>query len=124
MPRVLVLVGTRKGCFVLESDADRRDWSVRGPYCEGWPIYHAVHDPASGALYAAAASEWHGAGVWRSDDLGASWEGSSEGLNHGENGLKLSKVSGLTAAHGRLLAGGEAAGIFASADGARTWSLL
>ena len=49
---------------------DRRDWKVRGPFCEGWPIYHAVHDAASGAIYAAAASEWHGAGVWRSSDLG------------------------------------------------------
>jgi photosystem II stability/assembly factor-like uncharacterized protein len=124
MPRVLVLIGTRKGCFVLESDGDRRDWSVRGPYCAGWPIYHAVHDPHAGALYAAAASEWHGAGVWRSSDLGHTWELSSEGLGYGDNGMKLSKVSGLTPAHGRLLAGAEAAGIFASADGGRSWELL
>src|SRR4051795_699017 len=134
MPRVLLLVGTRKGCFVLESDGDRRDWTIRGPYCEGWPIYHAVHDPRSGALYAAAASEWHGAGVWRSDDLGETWTLSSEGLGYpaeaadggGEQGrrLKLSKISGLTPAHGRLLAGAESAGIFASSDGGATWSLL
>ena len=65
-PQVVLLVGTRKGCFVLESDGDRRDWNVRGPFCEAWPIYHAVHDPSSGAIYAAAASEWHGVGVWRS----------------------------------------------------------
>jgi photosystem II stability/assembly factor-like uncharacterized protein len=124
MPRVMLLVGTRKGCFVLESDADRRDWSMRGPYCEGWPIYHAVHDADSGALYAAAASEWHGAGVWRSDDLGETWSVSSEGLQYGNGEMKLSKVSGLTPAHGRLLAGAEAAGIFASGDGGRRWSLL
>jgi photosystem II stability/assembly factor-like uncharacterized protein len=124
MPRVMLLVGTRKGCFVLESDADRRDWSLRGPYCEGWPIYHAVHDADSGALYAAAASEWHGAGVWRSDDLGETWTVSSEGLSYGDDGMKLSKVSGLTPAHGRLLAGAEAAGVFESRDGARSWSLL
>ncbi len=43
---------------------------MRGPFCEGWPIYHAVHDAASGDIYAAAASEWHGAGIWRSSDLG------------------------------------------------------
>jgi photosystem II stability/assembly factor-like uncharacterized protein len=111
--------------FVLDGDADRRDWSVRGPYCEGWPIYHAVHDAASGAIYAAAASEWHGAGVWRSPDLGETWELSSEGLGYDDgNGLKLSKVSGLTAAHGRLLAGAESAGIFESRDGGVTWSLL
>jgi len=125
MPQTVLLVGTRKGCFVLESDADRRDWKMRGPYCEGWPIYHAVHDPASGALYAAAASEWHGAGVWRSPDLGETWELSSEGLSYDDdNGLKLSKVAGLTAVNGRLLAGAEAAGIFESRDGSETWTLL
>ena len=125
MPVTMVLVGTRKGCFVLESDADRRSWKMRGPYCEGWPVYHAVHDPLSGSIYAAAASEWHGAGVWRSADLGETWELSSEGLSYGEGSeLRLSKVSGLTAAHGRLLAGGEGCGVFESRDGAKTWSLL
>ena len=114
-------MGTRKGCFVLESDEDRRDWSVRGPYCEGWPIYHAVHDAESGTIYAAAASEWHGAGIWRSADLGETWQLSSEGLGYGDDGeLKLSKISGLTAAHGRVLAGAEAAGIFESRDGGET----
>ncbi|MDX6553616.1 MAG: hypothetical protein QOH74_2104 [Gaiellales bacterium] len=124
MAKTVLLVGTRKGCFVLESDGDRREWDGRGPFCEGWPIYHAVHDSESGAIYAAAASEWHGAGVWRSPDLGESWELSSEGLTHGDDGVKLSKVSGLTAAHGRVLAGAEAAGVFESRDGGKTWSLL
>jgi photosystem II stability/assembly factor-like uncharacterized protein len=125
MSKTVLLVGTRKGLFVLDGDADRRDWQVRGPFCEGWPIYHAVHDAASGAIYAAAASEWHGAGVWRSPDLGETWELSSEGLGYDDgNGLKLSKVSGLTAAHGRLLAGAESAGIFESRDGGVNWSLL
>jgi photosystem II stability/assembly factor-like uncharacterized protein len=124
MPKTVLLVGTRKGCFVLESDGDRRDWRVRGPYCEGWPIYHAVHDPDSGAIYAAAASEWHGAGVWRSNDLGESWVLSSEGLAYENGDLKLSKISGLTAAHGRVLAGAESAGVFESRDGGATWSLL
>ena len=125
MAMTVLLVGTRKGCFLLESDESRRDWSVRGPFCEGWPIYHAVHDPATGTIYAAAASEWHGASVWRASDLGETWEQSSEGLSYDDgNGLKLSKVSGLTAAHGRLLAGAESAGIFESRDGGVTWSLL
>jgi hypothetical protein len=124
MSQTVVLVGTRKGCFVLESDGDRRDWNVRGPYCEGWPIYHAVYDAESGSIYAAAASEWHGAGVWRSADLGETWELSSEGLSYDDGGQKLSKISGLTVAHGRILAGVENAGIFESSDGAQTWSLL
>ena len=39
---VLVLVGTRKGLFILRSDDDRRSWSLKGPLCETWPINHAV----------------------------------------------------------------------------------
>ncbi|HEV8451810.1 MAG TPA: hypothetical protein VGQ45_10280 [Gaiellales bacterium] len=125
MPRrVVLLVGTRKGCFVMESDLDRRDWRIRGPYCDGWPVYHAIHDHESGTIYAAAASEWHGTGIWRSSDLGETWQLSSEGLGYGEGAeLKLSKVSGLSAAHGRVLAGAEAAGVFESRDGGATWSL-
>src|SRR5438477_5220589 len=123
MPKTLLLVGTRKGLFVLESD-DRRDWRVRGPYCESWPIYHAVYDPDAGTIFAAGASEWHGAAVWRSNDVGETWEWSSEGLSYPENGLKLSKVSSLGAAHGRVLVGAEAAGLFESHDGGVSWSLL
>ena len=55
MAQTVLLVGTRKGCFVLESE-DRRDWTVRGPYCENWPVYHAVLDRDSGTIFAAAAS--------------------------------------------------------------------
>jgi photosystem II stability/assembly factor-like uncharacterized protein len=124
MPKVLLMVGTRKGCFLLESDEARAKWEIRGPFCEGWPIYHAVHDAGSGDIYAAAASDWHGAGIWRSSDLGESWQVSSDGLAYGADSLKLSKVSGLSAAHGRVLAGGEAAGIFESRDGGASWSLL
>ena len=57
MARTVLAIGTRKGCFLLDSDEDRRKWSMRGPLCEGWPIYHAVFDQSDGALYAAAASE-------------------------------------------------------------------
>ena len=123
MPRTLLLVGTRKGCFLLESDADRRDWEVRGPFCEGWPVYHAIHDASSGALYAAAASEWHGSAVWRSPDLGETWTLSSEGLAYEEGGRKLSKVSTLAVSDGRVLVGVEAPGIFESRDGGQTFSL-
>src|SRR5213078_5105994 len=124
MARTVLLVGTRKGCFLLESD-DRRDWTLRGPFCEGWPVYHAIHDPASGAIYAAAASEWHGSAVWRSPDLGETWTHASEGLAYDEEaGRKLSKVSTLAADNGRLLVGVEAPGIFESRDQGATWSLL
>src|SRR5215208_4485235 len=123
MSKTVLLVGTRKGCFLLESDESRRDWRLRGPFCEGWPIYHAIYEPESGMIYAAAASEWHGASVWRSPDLGETWEQSSEGLNYADSGLKLSKVSGLTATNGRLFAGVEMPGVFESRDQGRTWKL-
>ena len=125
MSRTLLLVGTRKGCFVLESDETRRDWDVRGPFCEGWPVYHAVFDAESGTIFAAAASEWHGSAIWRSTDLGETWTHSSEGLAYDESGdRKVSKVSTLSAAHGRVLVGVEAPGIFESRDGGDTWSVL
>ena len=125
MPKTLLLIGTRKGCFMLESDADRRDWALRGPFCEGWPVYHAIHDPATGAIYAAAASEWHGSAVWRSPDLGENWALSSEGLAYDADGeRKLSKVSTLAVKNGRVLVGVEAPGIFESRDDGATWSLL
>jgi photosystem II stability/assembly factor-like uncharacterized protein len=124
MPKTLLMVGTRKGCFLLESDESRAGWKLRGPFCESWPIYHVVHDAETGTIYATAASEWHGATVWRTADLGETWHQSSEGLDYGDTGLKLSKVSGLTAAHGRLFAGAEMPGLFESRDGGETWSLL
>ena len=125
MSKSMLLVGTRKGLFVLDSD-DRRDWSVRGPYCESWPIYHAVLDRDSGTIYAAAASEWLGSAIWRSPDLGETWEHSSEGLGYPEEdgGLRLSKVSHVMPVHGRLLVGAESAGLFESTDGGKTFSLL
>jgi photosystem II stability/assembly factor-like uncharacterized protein len=125
MPQTLLLVGTRKGCFLLESDGDRRDWALRGPFCEGWPVYHAVHDPSTGAIYAAAASEWHGSAVWKSPDLGETWTLSSEGLAYdADGGRKLSKVSTLAVNNGRVLVGVEAPGIFESRDGGASWSPL
>jgi photosystem II stability/assembly factor-like uncharacterized protein len=124
MARMLLLVGTRKGCFVLQSGEDRLEWKLRGPFCEGWPVYHAIYDHDSGSIYAAAASEWHGSAVWRSPDFGETWEHSSEGLGYADGELKLSKVSSVAAAHGRLLVGAEAAGLFDSRDGGQTFSLL
>ncbi len=122
--RIMLAVGTRKGLFLLESDEARRDWDVRGPFCDGWPIYHAVIEPEAGTIYASAASEWHGAGVWRSADMGETWQLSSEGLGYPEGELKLSRVSGLSVAHGKVRVGAEAAGVFESGDGGATWSLL
>ena len=83
-------------------------------------------DAESGTIYAAAASEWLGSAIWRSADLGESWEHSSEGIGYPDEdgGLKLSKVSSVMPAHGRLLVGAESAGLFESTDGGKTFSLV
>ena len=123
MTRMMVMVGTRKGCFLLES-TDRKSWTMTGAHCEGWPIYHAVFGP-DGTIYAAAASEWHGSSIWRSTDLGETWTQSSEGLAYGEDGeKKMSKVSTLSVSDGRIRAGVEMPGLFESRDDGETWALL
>ncbi len=110
---------------MLESEGVRSDWKLRGPLCESWPVYHAIYDAASGTIFAAAASEWHGSAVWRSGDLGETWALSSEGLAFDEEGTrKVSKISSLAVTDGGVLAGVEAPGIFESCDGAESWSLL
>src|SRR5438270_688229 len=102
MSNALLLIGTRKGCFLMESDDDRRKWKLRGPFCEGWPVYHAVYDGSSGAIYAAAASEWLGSTVWRSPDLGETWTQSSEGLSYGEVGFCVHKYGRSSVDGGRM----------------------
>ena len=47
---IRVLIGSKKGAFVLESDSKRRDWRVRGPMCEHWPLTHVVADLADGTI--------------------------------------------------------------------------
>ena len=123
MPSTVLSSGTRKGCFLLESE-NRRDWELRGPSARAGPSTTPCATARPGAIYAAAASEWHGSAIWRSDDLGETWAHSSEGLALRRRAEELSKVSSLAAAHGRVLAGAEAAGIFESRDGGETWSLL
>ena len=118
--RVELLIGTKKGAFILESDEARKKWDLRGPFCETWPIHHLVR-AVDGALYGAAGNAWYGPSVWRSDDDGATWTQSSEGLTYGDDEPKITTIWNLTAANGTLYAGVEPAGLFRSDDGARTW---
>ncbi|MBC7676239.1 MAG: exo-alpha-sialidase [Rhodoferax sp.] len=73
MSHVTILVGTTKGVFLIDGSSDRRNWSLRGPFCGGWPINHVVGDPKTGTIWAAGGDDWHGGGVWRSDDGGENW---------------------------------------------------
>jgi hypothetical protein len=74
MSRVRVLVGTRKGAFVLEADGQRKKWNVSGPHFAGWEIYHVKGSPADPErLFASQTSGWFGQIIQRSDDGGKSW---------------------------------------------------
>jgi photosystem II stability/assembly factor-like uncharacterized protein len=72
--KVRVLVGTRKGAFVLESDGKRKQWKVDGPHFAGWEIYHVKGSPVDpDRLYASQSSGWFGQVIQRSDDAGKTW---------------------------------------------------
>ena len=74
MSQVRVLVGTRKGAFVLTSDGKREQWDVSGPHFAGWEIYHVKGSPADpNRVYAAQSSGWFGQLIQRSDDGGKTW---------------------------------------------------
>jgi hypothetical protein len=137
-----LLVGTTKGAFILTANEDRTEWEVSGPHCDGWPINHMTGDPGTGTIWAGGGGDWHGAGVWRSTDGGATWTLSK--LSSGQMdqwaatdpdfaamigwkdtpapfGDKLHSVWSLHHAHGRLHAGTKPAELLTSTDGGVTW---
>jgi photosystem II stability/assembly factor-like uncharacterized protein len=74
MSKVRVLVGTRKGAFILTSDGKRQQWDVSGPYFGGWEIYHMKGSPVNpNRLFASQTSGWFGQIIQRSDDGGKTW---------------------------------------------------
>jgi photosystem II stability/assembly factor-like uncharacterized protein len=74
MSDVRVLVGTRKGAFVLTADGTRKSWDVSGPLFPGWEVYHVAGSPADpDRLYASPSTGWFGQLIQRSDDGGATW---------------------------------------------------
>jgi len=74
MATVRVLVGTRKGAFILTSNEKRQKWDVSGPHFAGWEIYHLKGSPADpNRIYTSQSSGWFGQIIQRSDDGGKSW---------------------------------------------------
>ena len=140
MAKVRVLVGTRKGAFVLTSDGARKEWDVAGPHFGGWEIFHVKGSPADpNRLYASQWTGWHGQVVQRSNDGGSTWEPvGNEFAYEGATGTHLwydgsqhpwefAKVWHLEPSHDdpdTVFAGAEDAALFRSADGGLTWQEL
>src|SRR5437868_13737567 len=74
MSKVRVLVGTRKGAFILTADGKREKWEVSGPHFSGWEMYHLKGSAADpNRIYASQTSGWFGQIIQRSDDGGKTW---------------------------------------------------
>jgi photosystem II stability/assembly factor-like uncharacterized protein len=103
MSGVRVLVGTRKGAFILTSDGKREKWEVSGPHFAGWEIYHMKGSPLDpNRIYASQTSGWFGQVIQRSDDGGKTWfqpgtppgeQTTPEGMPKGESNKFVYDVS-------------------------------
>ena len=140
MSGVRVLVGTRKGAFVLTSDAKRKDWEVSGPHFAGWEIYHVKGSPVDpNRLYASQTSGWFGQQIQRSSDGGKTWEQVGNSFQYeGEVGehqwydgslkpWEFKRVWHLEPSltdPETVYAGVEDASIFKSSDGGTSWQEL
>jgi photosystem II stability/assembly factor-like uncharacterized protein len=140
MARVRILVGTRKGAFVVTSDGDRRAWKVEGPHFGGWEVMHVHGSPADpDRIWASQWTDWHGQVVQRSDDGGRSWEPvGNEFRYEGEPGThqwydgtphpwdfkRVWHFEPSPDDPDTVYAGVEDAAIFRSTDGGQSWSEL
>jgi photosystem II stability/assembly factor-like uncharacterized protein len=140
MSAVRLLVGTRKGAFVLTSDGTRKDWKVSGPHFAGWEIYHLKGSPVNPErIYASQTSGWFGQQVQRSDDGGATWEPVGKDFNYeGAPGThqwydgtqhpwEFKRIWHFEPSLGdpdTVYAGAEDAALFRSMDGAQSWQEL
>lgn len=131
MPRLQILVGTRKGLFMLGADKARRNWTIDGPHFLGESVNHAVLDPRDHRTLLAAVKAGHlGPTVFRSEDSGKTWKEAATPpafakAAHGAEGESVSHVFWLTPGHAtekdRWYAGTSPSGLFVSDDGGRNW---
>ena len=140
MSGVRVLVGTRKGAFVLSSDGRRERWDISGPHFPGWEIYHVKGSPADpDRLYASQCSGWFGQVIQRSDDGGATWApvGNEfrydgvpgthlwyDGTPHPWEFARVWHLEPSLSDPDTVYAGVEDAGLFRSSDGGNSWQEL
>jgi photosystem II stability/assembly factor-like uncharacterized protein len=140
MSGVRVLVGTRKGAFVLTADAKRARWDISGPHFAGWEIYHLKGSPADPhRLYASQSSSWFGQLIQRSNDGGKTWEpvgnkfvydgvpGTHQWYDGTPHPWEFKRVWHLEPSltdPDTVYAGVEDAAMFRSSDGGQTWQEL
>ena len=140
MSGVRVLVGTRKGAFILTSDGKRQNWDVSGPHFGGWEIYHLKGSPADpNRLYASQSSGWFGQVIQRSNDGGKTWEAAGnkfvydgvpgthqwyDGTPHPWEFKRVWHLEPSLTDPDMVYAGVEDAALFRTTDGAQTWEEL
>ncbi len=135
-----VLVGTRKGAFVLTSDAKRQQWDVSGPHFGGWEIYHMKGSPVDpNRLYASQSTGWFGQLMQRSNDGGKTWEAVGnkfayegeagthqwyDGTPHPWEFKRVWHLEPSLTDPDTVYAGVEDAALFRTTDGGQTWHEL
>lgn len=140
MSRIRVLVGTRKGAFILTADGKREQWEISGPHFAGWEIYHVKGSPAQpDRVYASQTSGWFGQVIQRSEDGGKTWEaagnefkydgvpGTHKWYDGTQHPWEFKRVWHLEPSPGdpdTVYAGVEDAALFKTVDGGRTWQEL
>jgi hypothetical protein len=140
MSGVRVLVGTKKGAFILTSDEKRQEWDVSGPHFAGWEIYHMKGSRLNpNRIYASQSTGWFGQLIQRSDDGGQTWEavnneftydgdpGTHQDFDGSQHPWEFKRVwhlePSLTDAN-TVYAGAEDAALFRSDDGGQSWQEL
>ncbi len=127
--RVLVLVGTRKGAFIFESNRNRKKWSVSGPHFAGWSVHHLIHDArvgGAGMLLAALNHDVYGSNIQHSTDLGQTWQMADGPAFAKDSVQSVKKVWHVQPGHAsrpsEVWAGVDPASLFKSEDGGHAWS--